>query len=78
MVILLSVIFVFICGVFAGVFISKLVGHKNKYSGDIVVTKTNEGRTLYSLELNDYPEKIEFKKEVIFKVLAPDDESSRE
>lgn len=75
MIILLVVIF--ICGVFVGVSISEILGRRNNYSGNIIMTK-KEGKTLYSLELNDYPEKIEFKKKVIFRVLVPNDESNRE
>lgn len=65
----------FIIGICFGFMISELLG-RYKYGGNIVVTKS-EGKTLYSLELNDYPEKIEFQKKVIFKVLVSDDESNR-
>lgn len=44
------------------------------YSGTIHVIKEPE-KTLYSLELYDYPESIEFKKVVIFKVDAPEEDS---
>lgn len=68
-------ILIFCLGLILGIVITKLLGRRNNSSGNIVVTKS-EGRTLYSLELNDDPGKIEFKKKVIFKVV-PDDESYR-
>lgn len=64
-----------IIGICLGFIISELFG-RHKYGGNIVVIKS-KGKTLYSLELNDYPEKIEFQKKVIFKVLVSDDESNR-
>lgn len=45
----------------------------SKYSGTIYITHDErQEKTLYSLELDDYPESIEFKKEVVFKVEASD------
>jgi hypothetical protein len=39
------------------------------YSGTIVVdTDKFAEKTVYSLVLDDYPEKLEFKKEVVFKI----------
>lgn len=54
---------------------SYLVGRSK--SGTIVVTK-KEGRTLYSLELSEYPEKLEFKKIVVFDVDASGEDPVRE
>lgn len=49
------------------------------YSGTIVVeTDEREGRTLYSLILDEYPDKLEFKKEVIFRVDTSEQSSDRE
>lgn len=56
-------------GVIIGFFIRALFGHK--FSGTIYVT-TNAEKTLYSLELNEYPEELKFKKEVVFKVDSSD------
>jgi hypothetical protein len=45
----------------------------NHYSGTIYITHDElQEKTLYSLELEDYPESIEFKKEVVFKVDTSD------
>ena len=41
------------------------------YTGTIRVSK-NEEKTVYSLILDEYPEKLEFKKEVVFRVDASD------
>lgn len=53
-------------GVIVGFLIRSLL-FRNKSSGTIYVTVNSE-KTLYSLELNDYPEELRFKKEVVFKV----------
>lgn len=58
-------------GIGIGLLIGKFLERRSSF-GAIVVTKT-EGRTLYSLELNDYPEKIEFRKKVVFRVEAPEE-----
>jgi hypothetical protein len=57
-----------------GFFIKKIFTHP---TGTILVTKDHE-KTVYSLELNDYPEKIEFRKEVVFKVDASEIDLNRE
>jgi hypothetical protein len=54
---------------------SYLVGRSK--SGTIVVSKEG-GRTLYSLELSEYPEKLEFKKMVVFDVDASGENPDRE
>ena len=56
------VIFSWECAV--GFLLKRWLG-KSKLCGTIFVTH-NEEKTLYSLELSDYPETIEFKKEVSF------------
>lgn len=68
-------ILTFCLALMLGFLIAKLLGRRTESSGSIVITK-NEGRTLYMLELDDNPEKIEFKKKIVFKVV-PDDESYR-
>lgn len=42
------------------------------YTGTLIVSK-DEGKTLYSLVLEDYPEKIELRKHVLFRVVQEDD-----
>jgi hypothetical protein len=48
------------------------------YSGTIVVSTNDlEEKTLYSLELEDYPETLKFEKEVVFKIETSDESSDR-
>lgn len=61
---------VFMCGIFMGYFLKMMFGQKKHYSGTILVTQGEE-KLVYSLELDDYPDTIQFKKEVVFKVDAP-------
>ena len=65
---------IFIIGVIAGFFLKRLVTHP---TGTILVTEQDE-KTVYSLELDEYPEKIAFRKEVVFKVDASQVDLSRE
>lgn len=64
-------------GIFLGYALRLVLGRLQSYDGTIVVTH-EQHRTLYSLELEDYPDKIEFKKEVILKVDASDENLNRE
>lgn len=54
-------------GIVVGYFIKTVLARRQRSSGTIYVTHKEE-KTLYSLELDDYPESIEFKKTVVFKV----------
>lgn len=55
-------------GIVIGFFIKQWLNSKN-YSGTIFVKREKDSEKLiYSLELDDGPEKLEFKKIVIFKV----------
>jgi hypothetical protein len=65
---------IFVIGVIAGFFLRRLVTHP---TGTILVTEEDE-KTVYSLELNEYPEKIAFRKEVVFKVDSSQIDLSRE
>lgn len=58
----------FCLGLFLGFSIGfwKLHSH---YTGTIYVSKDRE-KTVYQLELDEYPDEIRFKKEVVFKVDA--------
>lgn len=48
------------------------------YSGTIVVdTDDLTEKTVYSLVLEDYPEKLEFKKEVVFRIDSSQRSSNR-
>lgn len=51
--------------------------HQYNYNGTMYVT-ANEEKTLYSLELNDYPETLQFKKHVVFKVETAEETPDRE
>lgn len=70
-------VLVFWVGIVAGFFLHYWLRYRHSYDGKIVVTHDRH-RTLYSLELEDYPDKIEFKKEVILKVDASDESLNRE
>jgi hypothetical protein len=54
-----------------GYFLGWWVHNERAYGGFIVVTK-DEGRTLYSLELLSDPEELEFEKQILFKIKAPE------
>lgn len=70
---ILAYISFFLVGVAVGALIKTwLVRHSS--SRGILYVITRNDKTLYSLELEDYPESIRFKKTVIFKV----EESDRE
>lgn len=74
---ILSYIIVAGLGIFVGiVFKTWLIHRTSDYSGTIVIDKVS-GKTIYSLVLDDYPEKIAFKKQILFKVDAPEESSDR-
>lgn len=58
-------------GVGVGYFIGWWVQFEKSYGGIIVITK-EEGRTIYSLELLNNPEELEFKDKILFKIKAPE------
>jgi hypothetical protein len=68
-------IIIFYFGVIMGYLLKMVLVRKSKYGGTIYVTH-NEEKTLYSLELDDYPEGIAFKKEIVFKVKASEESKS--
>ena len=51
------------------------VTYRMKSTGTILVTK-DEGRTMYSLILDDYPEKIALRKHVLFRVVEDNREQN--
>jgi len=71
---------IFWVGVLVGFMIkSWLTGKFRDYSGTIIVdTDKLTEKTVYSLVLDDYPEKLEFKKEVVFRVDSSEQSSDRE
>ena len=60
-------VFIFASGFVVGYLLERWLGRRSKSSGVIYVSHKEE-KTLYSLELSDYPESIEFKKQVVFQV----------
>lgn len=67
----------FYIGVFAGFILHRWLGRRSSYSGTIQVIR-NPDKTLFSLELDEDPEMIAFKDEVIFKVETSEDNSDRD
>ena len=57
-------------GILLGFAIRTWMTHRfTEYGGTIVIDQDSlRETTVYSLVLDDYPEKLEFKKEVVFKV----------
>lgn len=62
----------FIVGFMVGFAVRGWFNSRSRYSGVIFVEKS-EGKTVYSLVLDDYPEKLEFKKQVVLRVETPDE-----
>lgn len=67
---------IFFFGAFCG-FLLHLWLSKTTHVGIIRVEK-NEGKTVYSLELDDSPEKLESKNQVSFKIVTSDVSPDRE
>ena len=64
---ILIYVLIFWAGIIVGFFIRALFTYKDVAIGTIHVIRDRE-KTVYSLELENYPEELRFKKEVIFKV----------
>lgn len=73
---ILIYIVIFYGGLLVGFILRAWLQYRTSYNGAIIVTKEDD-KKLYSLVLDDYPEKIELKKEVILKVVASAEESDR-
>jgi hypothetical protein len=73
---ILIYILIFYGGFAVGFIIKSWLQYRTGYNGVLLMTKEND-KKLYSLMLDDYPEKIELKKEVILKVVASTEESDR-
>ena len=69
---ILWIVLAFGIGLYAGFLIRSLLARMQSYTG-IMHIYEGEEKTVYSLELNEYPETIRFKKEVVFKVDAPEE-----
>lgn len=62
-----SYILVFYFGIIIGFFFRRWLDNRTADSGVIVVTH-DEGKLLYSIELNDNPEELQYMEQVKFKV----------
>jgi hypothetical protein len=73
-------IVIFWTGVIVGVMLwAWLMNQFRKYSGTLVVSKDElRDKTVYSLVLDEYPEKLAFEKVVIFRVDSSEAKSDRE
>jgi hypothetical protein len=56
-------------GLILGFFLRVWIGRVTGYTGTIFVSREAQ-KTVYTLELEEYPDEIRFKKEVVFKVDA--------
>jgi len=59
----------FFLGIVLHVMSDRYASGDDPYSGDIVVSKGQNGSTLYSIELNESPEEFEHVDSVTFKVI---------
>jgi hypothetical protein len=64
-------------GIVVGFILKSFLVSRAKVSGTIFVTRSDE-KLLYSLVLEDYPESIEFKKQIVFKVDASEPSPDRD
>jgi len=70
------VIGVFYFGVFIGFVLRKWIVDRSGYDGDLLIIKDDD-KIIYSLELHEDPEMMEFKNELIFKVKPLEESSDR-
>lgn len=70
---ILVYVLIFYGGFAAGFLLKAFLNRFSHYTGSIIVSKV-EGKTVYSLVLEDYPEKIEMRKHVLFRVVEDDRE----
>ena len=70
------ILFAYSFGLLTGIIIKTWLIYRASYNGAILISKESD-KTVYSLLLDDYPEKIEFKKEVVLKIVASDESPDR-
>jgi len=73
---IIIVIGVFYFGVFIGFILRKWLVDRSGYDGDLLIIKDDD-KIIYSLELHEDPEMMEFKNELIFKVKPLEESSNR-
>ena len=64
-------------GIIIGWYLKTWLVSRKRSSGTIYVTEREE-KTLYTLELDDYPDELKFKKTVVFKVDTSEDSLNRD
>lgn len=74
---ILFAILIFNFGILIGLLLKSWLAKEKAYSGTIIVSK-DEGKLIYSLELNDNPEKLQYNDEVLFKIDSSGVDLSRE
>lgn len=67
----------FIVGFMIGFAVKRWLAHRKDYVGTILISHKDQ-KLVYSLVLDDYPETIQFKKEVVFKVDTTPDTLDRD
>jgi len=67
---------VFNVGVFAGVVLHKWLLSRKSYVGSFLIEKV-DGKTVYSLELDDEPSDLEFMDEIVFRVKTSEESPDR-
>jgi hypothetical protein len=75
---ILVYVLIFWAGALVGIVLRGWMTHRFKsYTGTILVTHDEE-KIVYRLILDEYPDAIQFKKEVVFKVDAPEENLNRD
>ena len=80
MITFIGYVFIFWIGFLLGFLVKGLLTRRFTEYGGTIIVDTDElmHKKLYSLVLDDYPEKLEFKKEIVFRVDHNDTSSDRE
>lgn len=66
---------IFWAGLLVGFLLRSVLRYSFMDSSGVMFVTKEEGKTVYSLMLEDYPEKLEFRKHVLFKVIKDSEES---
>lgn len=70
-------VLIFDLGWLVGMMFHVWIKGKRAYEGSIVVTREGS-KLIYTLVVNDDPEKIEHRKDILFKVVTPEEDLIRE
>ena len=76
---ILAYVIIFWIGLLFGFLIDRWIMRAFKNYGGTIVVNTDEleEKTVYSLILDDYPERLEFQKEVVFRIDSSEKSSDR-